>query len=94
MSPARVLRRAKRATRAALAEAPGLLLCQESWAFTIFVLLSVDGDELFGATSDLPYELLHIRFRGWWKRAKHDLSAVVLCEDAIWQEVMKVTIEI
>ncbi len=53
VSPARMLNCVKPAAagRASLAEALGLLLCQESWAFAIFVSRSVLGDELFGAAS-------------------------------------------
>tara|TARA_R110002073_G_scaffold336458_1_gene533614 strand:- start:17453 stop:17752 length:300 start_codon:yes stop_codon:yes gene_type:complete len=57
-------------------------------------LLAALGDEFLGTSSNLLYERLHIPFGRRWHGAKHDISVVVLSEDAIGQDVVKVAIEI
>ena len=97
MASARMLGRLELATtttKAALAEALCLLLCQERGALVVEFSLGALGDEFLGTSCNLLYKRLHIVFRGRWHGAKHDLSVVVLGEDAIGQDIVKVAIEI
>ncbi len=63
-------------------------------ALVVEFSLGALGDEFLGTSSNLLYERLHISFRWRWHRAKHHISVVVLGEDAIGQDVVKVAIEI
>ncbi len=63
-------------------------------ALVVEFSLGTLGDELLGTSSNLLYERLRICFRGRWYGAKHDISVVVLGEDAIGQDIVKVAIEI
>lgn len=58
-------------------------------SFVAVLSLGALGDELLGAASDLDGEPLYIDLPGRWQGTKLDVSAVVLYEDAVGQETMK-----
>ena len=68
-------------------------MCQERGALVVEFSLGALGDEFLGTSSDLLCERLHIFFRGRWYGAKHHI-VVVLGEDAIGQDIVKVAIEL